>query len=80
MNLGELIRNNRLSNHNFDRDAKFTIIEQAIVEREKGEMATFLMTIEDNWIMRLKTLPGHGLNDRLNFPTRSTGILSPIER
>ena len=66
----------RMPNHNFDRDARFTIIEQSVVMREKSEMANFLMTIEDNWIMRLMTLPGHGLNDKLNFPNRSTGILS----
>ena len=66
----------RLPDHNFDRDARFTIIEQAIVERDKGDMANFLMTIEDNWILRLKTLPGYGLNEKLNFPNRSTGILS----
>ena len=54
----------RLPHHNFDRGARFTIIEQAIVERNKGDMANFLMTIEDNWIfLLLKTLPGYGLND-----------------
>ena len=69
-------RHFRLPNHNFDRDARFTIIEQAIVERDKSDMANFLVTIEDNWILRLKTLPGYGLNEKLNFPNRSTGILS----
>ena len=33
----------QLPGHEFDRDAKFTIIEQAINKRDKSEMATFLM-------------------------------------
>ena len=66
----------RLPGHDFNRDAKFTIIEQALNERDKSEMASFLLKIEDNWIQRLRTLYGQGLNDQLNFPTSSTGILS----
>ena len=66
----------RLPGHDFNRDAKFTVIEQAINKRNKSDMAFFLMTIEDNWIQRLKTLSSQGLNDQLNFPTNSTGILS----
>ena len=66
----------RLAGHEFDRDAKFTIIEQAINKRDKSEMATFLMSIEDTWILRLKTLATQGLNDQLNFSAQSTGVLS----
>ena len=66
----------RLAGHDFDRDAKFTVIEQARNVRDKSEMAVFLMTIEDNWILRLKTLACRGLNDHLNYPNNSTGILS----
>ena len=66
----------RLPEHNFTRDAKFTIIEQARNVRDKNEMTTFLLKLEDNWILRLKTLADNGLNDQLNFPANSTGLLS----
>ena len=66
----------RLTGHDFDRDAKFTVIEQARNVRDKSEMAVFLMTIEDNWILRLMTLASRSLNDQLNYPNNSTGILS----
>ena len=63
----------RLPGHEFDRETKFTIIEQAINKRDKSEMATFLMSIDDTWILRLKTLATPGLNDQLNFSAQSRG-------
>ena len=66
----------RLPGHEFDRETKFTIIEQAINKRDKSEMATFLMSIEDTWILRLKTLATQGLNDQLNFSAQSTAVMS----
>ena len=59
-----------LSGHNFDRDAKFTIIEKITkTELGKAEMTNLLQRREDFWMVKLKTLGTYGFNPRLNFPT-----------
>ena len=58
-----------LPNHNFDRDAKFTIIEKIIkTDIRKEEMTNLLQRREDFWMKRLNTLVPDGFNPRLNFP------------
>ena len=57
----------RLPNHDFNKDAKCTIIER--IEKSQPYVITrTLETHEDNWILRLKTLAPHGLNNKLNHP------------
>ena len=56
-------------NHNFDKDATFTIIER--IKMEITENVTKLLeTREDNWIIRLQTLSPFGLNNKLNHPSK----------
>ena len=57
----------RLSNHDFARDAKFTIIEK-IEKNVSDELTSILESHEDNWILRLRTLTPNGLNGKLNHP------------
>ena len=55
--------------HNFDRDAKFTIIEKITKTNiGKEEMTNLLLRREDFWITRLRTLQPQGFNIGLNFP------------
>ena len=56
-----------LANHNFSRDAKFTIIER-IEKNVSDEITSILESHEDSWILRLKTLYPNGLNSKLNHP------------
>ena len=55
-------------NHNFNKDAKFTIIEQLRQHQDKGltQMRSILEEREDFWIKRLKTLHPQGFNKELN--------------
>ena len=57
----------RLANHDFSRDAKFTIMEK-IKENVSDEITVVLESREDNWILRLKTRSPNGLNSKLNHP------------
>ena len=52
--------------HNFNRDARFTIIEQIKKTGDKNEIRFILEKRENFWITRLKTLKPHGLNQYLN--------------
>ena len=54
--------------HDFNRDAKFTIIEQ--IRNTNGKTQTQINKIilqrENFWIIKLKTLTPHGFNQELN--------------
>ena len=55
--------------HNFDKDAKFTIIEK--VQKPslpKDEVADLLLLREDFWMKQLQTIQPQGFNHGLNFP------------
>ena len=55
--------------HNFERDAKFTIIEK--IEKtnlQKEEITNLLLRREDFWMKRLQTIEPNGFNQGLNFP------------
>ena len=55
------------ANHNFMRDAKFTIIETLEKQQKsKEEKCTILLQRENFWITKLKTLAPNGLNKELN--------------
>ena len=55
--------------HNFDRDAKFTIIEQVTKKNlTRTQMTNFLMKREDFWMQKLQTIKSNGFNTGLNFP------------
>ena len=59
----------RLSGHNFDRRAKFTVIEQLNnIELDKKLLTFRLKKRESFWIHKLKTLELHGFNAEFNFP------------
>ena len=55
-----------LPGHSFKDHARFTLIEQLKVNRSTQENRRLLEQREDYWMLRLKTLAPHGLNDRLN--------------
>ncbi|XP_066925555.1 uncharacterized protein [Clytia hemisphaerica] len=54
------------TNHDFNRDAKFTIIEQ-INETDIERMKRIILQRENFWIKELRTLAPHGLNQELNL-------------
>ena len=59
----------RLPGHNFNRHAKFTLLEQLNYTELNKELLTFrLKKREDFWIHKLKTLKSYGFNAELNFP------------
>ena len=57
--------------HNFDKHAKFTIIEE-LKDKNKSllTMRKLLEQREDAWIIKLRTLHPDGFNKELNDPTR----------
>ena len=56
--------------HDFNRDAKFTIIEQITKTDLSGTLLTnLLLRREDFWMRKLRTIEPHGFNTGLNFPT-----------
>ena len=57
----------RLANHDFAKDAKFTIIEK-IEKNISDGITSILESHEDSWILRLRTLTPNGLNGKLNHP------------
>ena len=62
--------------HNFQRDAKFTIIEQIKnLNKEKQDKRKILENKEDFWILKLKTLQPNGLNDKINHPQEIPGLI-----
>lgn len=55
--------------HNFERDAKFTIIEKVTkTDISKEDMTNLLLRREDFWMTKLGTLQPNGFNIGLNFP------------
>ena len=55
------------SNHNFQRDAKFTLIEVITKSFITTEQLRLLLKKQENfWILKLKTLYPDGLNQELN--------------
>ena len=55
------------SNHNFQRDAKFTLIEQIVKNFTTIEQLRLLLKKQENiCILKLKTLYPDGLNQELN--------------
>ena len=55
--------------HNFDKDAKFTIIEKVQKPSlQKDEVADLLLLREDFWKKQLQTIQPQGFNHGLNFP------------
>jgi len=58
-----------LPGHNFDRDAKFTIIEKITKKDITGSNLTRLLEErEDFWMLKLGTIAPKGFNTGLNFP------------
>ena len=55
------------TNHDFNRDAKFIIIEKIKdYSKSQEEIGHILLRRENFWIMKLKTLKLNGLNQELN--------------
>ena len=56
--------------HNFDKNAKFTIIEE-LKNKNRSPLAIrkLLEQREDAWIIKLRTLGPDGFNEGLNDPT-----------
>ena len=70
------IRHFNQSGHNFQRDVKFTVIEQIKnLNKEKQDKRKILENKEDFWILKLKTLQPNGLNDKLNHPQEIPGLI-----
>ena len=60
----------RAQDHDFNVDAKFTIIEK-LEKNTLPNKSKILELHEDFWIKKLKTLAPHGLNTKLNHPDRT---------
>ena len=55
------------SNHNFQRDAKFILIEQIMKSFTNTKQLQLLLKKRENfWILKLKTLYPDGLNQELS--------------
>ena len=56
------------NNHDFNYDAKFTIIEQLknTLNKSNQEIRDIILQRENFWIRKLKTLKPNGLNQELN--------------
>ena len=54
--------------HDFNRDAKFTIIERIGDTNQKSQeqISRIILQRENFWIVKLKTLTPHGFNQELN--------------
>ena len=64
------------SGHNFNRHAKFTVIEKIEnIPSSKIELTKLLEHKEDIWMLRLETIAPKGLNIGLNYPQHTTGSL-----
>ena len=65
-------QNFKLPGHNFNRHAKFILIEKLNNTELQKDILTFrLKKHEDLWKHKLKTLKPHGFNAELNFPNPS---------
>ena len=54
--------------HNFNRDAKFIIIEQIRnIEGNEGQLKNTILARENFWIKKLQTLKPKGFNQELNL-------------
>ena len=62
-----------LPGHSYNKHARFTLIEQIRDHRKntKLENRRLLEQREDYWMMRLRTIKPHGLNDSLNNPAKA---------
>ena len=58
----------QLPGHNFNKHAKFTLIEQLNDTNIDKELLKYRKKREDFWIIKLKTLKPHGFNAEVNFP------------
>ena len=69
------IRHFSQTGHNFEHDAKFTIIEQIrnLNKEKQKKTRKILEHREDFWMLKLKTLQPYGLNDKLNHPQEVAG-------
>ena len=66
----------RSPGYSFNEHTVFTIIERLNTRTEmKLEQREILETREDFWIMVLQILKPQGLNAKLNYPQKYTGIL-----
>ena len=55
--------------NNFDRDARFTIIEKVKKSNlQQEELTNLLLRREDFWMEHLQTIQPLGFNSGLNFP------------
>ena len=55
--------------HNFEKDARFTIIEKVKKSNfQKEELTDLLLRREDFWMVHLQTIEPNGFNKGLNFP------------
>ena len=64
------------SDYHFNSHAKFIPIEQIKnLNKSKEEIRRVLEDREDFWILKLKTLQAHGLNDRLKHPYNVCGLV-----
>ena len=62
--------------HNFNPDAKFTIIEEVYnTSLSKLKIRSLLEHKEEFWISKLQTLSPQGLNISLNYPHDTTGSI-----
>ena len=58
-----------LPGYNFNKHAKFTLIEQLIDTNTDKELLKYrLKKLNDFWIKKLTTSQPHGFNAELNFP------------
>ena len=71
----QAIKHFRQSDHHFNSDAKFTLLEQINdLNKSKEKIRRILENGEDFWILKLKTLQPHGLNERLNHPYNHSNV------
>ena len=69
----------RSPGHTFNKHATFTISERLnTCTKTKLEGREILETREDFWIMELQTLKPRGLNAKINYPHKYTGILQNV--
>ena len=66
----------QIPGHNFNTEAKFTIIEEVYNKSLlKLKIRSLLEHREDFWSLKLQTLSPQGLNISLNYPQETTGSI-----
>ena len=66
----------QMPGHNFNAEAKFTIIEEAYnTSLPKLKICSLLEHREYFWILKLQTLSPQGLSISLNYPQDTTGSI-----